>query len=149
MNLAVEINISGDELAEIYDARGLAYNYMSFYEESVSDLTKAVELYTSKNKRIDIWRFLSWIYSIDMDDIDTGIHYARKLVEEIAPMDKSSLIASAYLNAAVIFIYSINPEEGISLLQKGIAIAEEMGYRDILGRQYSALRWVYTASSSD
>jgi hypothetical protein len=40
IDLAQDIGISGDRLGEIYEARGQVYDDITFYEESISDMTE-------------------------------------------------------------------------------------------------------------
>ena len=137
IQLAEDMGISGDRLAEVYEARGQVHNTMSFYEECISDMMEAANLYTQRHKRANMYQWIATTYSQFIDDMNEAIRYARKTVEEIDPADKSRETARAYHGAAEIFIEAIDLEEGERLLGKALAISEEMGYKDLLASHYA------------
>ncbi|MEK7813692.1 MAG: hypothetical protein AAB296_08020, partial [Candidatus Desantisbacteria bacterium] len=113
IELAKELAMTGDRLAEIYHYRGSLYNTIMFYEESVSDLIDALSFYTNQPKRASVCALLSRIYWADVYDIEESVLYARKALSEIDPMSKSHETAEVYSNAARIFINVVDQEEGI------------------------------------
>ena len=137
IQLAKDMGISGDSLAEVYEARGHVHSTMSFYEECISDMLEAANLYTQRHKRANMYQWIATTYARFIDDWDEAIRYARKTVEEIDPADKSRETARAYNGAADIFIDAVDLEEGDRLLGKAIAISEEMGYKDLLALHYA------------
>jgi len=142
LQLAEEMRVPGDRLAEIYEARGWVHNGITFYEECISDMLEAVRLCTQRSKRANMYQAISNTYAWSINDMDEAARYARKTLEEIEPTDKSWETASAYEGAATPLIH-INLEEGVCLLKRAIAISEEMGYKDLLAIQYTNLGWTY------
>jgi len=139
IELAKELGISGDRLAEIYDYRGNLYNNIMFYEESISDLIDALSLYTKQQKRAGVCALLSSIYFWNIYDIEESALYARKALSEVDPMDKSRETAKVYNNVVFLFLDVVDPEEGGRYLRKAISISEEMGYKDMLALSYTYL----------
>jgi tetratricopeptide (TPR) repeat protein len=86
---------------------------------------------------------ISAAYASHVYDLGAAVRYARKVVEEADPKDKSRDTAKAYEGASLIFIHAIDLEQGERLLRKAIEISEEMGYRDLLAWQYAILTWMY------
>jgi len=143
IQLAEDMGVSGDRLAEIYEARGQVYGDITFYEEHISDMMEAARLYTRRRERAKMYQEIARTYQFFIVDAEEAIRYARRALEEIDPADKSRDAASTYEGAASIFIYSIDLEEGKRLLGKAIAISEEMGYKDLLAAHYTMLVWMY------
>jgi predicted ATPase len=56
IRLAEEMSISNERLAEIYEARGLIYENMTFYEEAISDMLKVTELTESRPKKANMYQ---------------------------------------------------------------------------------------------
>jgi len=139
IELAKELGLSGDRLAEIYNYRGNLYNNIMFHEESISDLMDALSLYTNPPKRASVCALLSKIHYLCIFDIEESVFYARKALSEVDPMSKSRETAEVYKNTVLVFLDAVDPEEGESCLRKAISISEEMGYKDMIAWSYAVL----------
>ncbi|RLC71273.1 MAG: hypothetical protein DRI52_05465 [Chloroflexi bacterium] len=142
IQLAEELGVGGDELAEIYEARSQLYADVMYYEESISDALKAVELQSQRPKRARLYQHIATIYAWFIGDNDRAVYYARKAVEEIDPMDKSRETAISYEGAAIVLINQIGLTEGERYLRRAIEISEEMGYKDLLASYYAMLSYL-------
>jgi predicted ATPase/class 3 adenylate cyclase/regulation of enolase protein 1 (concanavalin A-like superfamily) len=143
LQLAEEMSVSGDRLAEIYKVRGQMYRNMGFYEDAISDMEEAALNYVDGSMRAYAYRSIATIYAWSMSDSAGAVEYARRAVREIDPADKSREAAAVYAGSANILSRFVDLEEGELLLHKAVNISEEMGYRDLLSGFYKALCYNY------
>jgi len=143
IELAKKMGVSGDRMAEIYEARGSVYSIMYFYEETMEDFSEAAKLYTNGTKRANMFQAIAGTYYWTLyERDDSAVKYARMAIEEVEPTDKSRDASLAYEGAANIII-AFDIQEGEGLMRKAIEISEEMGYKDFLAAQYTMLHWMY------
>ncbi|MCX5748629.1 MAG: AAA family ATPase [Candidatus Saganbacteria bacterium] len=141
IQLAEELRITGDRLAEIYERRGGVYQSIGFLEECVSDTTEAADLYTQRTRRASMYARISRLYYGTIcqgQATDEGLIYSRKAIEEIDPTDRSREAIMTYLRAG--WVRSL--EEWEPILNKAIAISEEEGYRDLLAHLHALLYYL-------
>ena len=144
LQLAKDMCISGDRLGGIYDRRGSLYGSMTFYEESVSDMNQAADLYTDRIKRARMYSGISNTFQFQIIDANEAVRYAHRAMEEVDPEDKSREASLIYEAVGPIFIGDFKDlKEGERLLRKAVSISEEMGYKELLALQYTLIGWMY------
>ena len=112
IELAREMDITSDSLAEIYELRGNLYNGICYYEEAIDDLLEATQNYSNGTKRSKIFGDISALLGYSVWDNEKSIEYAQKALDCIDPEDRSRDAARAYQGIATAFIERIDFRKG-------------------------------------
>jgi class 3 adenylate cyclase/tetratricopeptide (TPR) repeat protein/ribosomal protein L40E len=147
IQLAEGLGVTGDELAEIYEARSELYADVLYYEESIADALKAVELSSRRIMQAKLYQHIAKIYDWYIGDIGEAMRYALKTIEILDPSDKSRETSISYAGAGIVFLEHVDVDEGERHLKKAIEISEEMGYKDLLAEHYTLLGYLYSNRS--
>ena len=133
IEVANQISVDKETIAELYQQRGKARNTIGEYEESIEDNKEALNYTEKKDLRAMLCGEIAMAYRWFRHDVKNGEEYANLGRLELEGADESRWTVTAYVNIGNII--ASNKRE--TFFRKGIQIAEKIGDKEGLFDLYT------------
>jgi len=142
IELAHQISVDNETVAELYQQRGEARRLIGEYEEQIEDYKEALEYTEKKDYRAMLCGEVARAYRWFRAERKNAIDYANLGRMELESADESRWAVEAYSGIGSI-ITDLDIDKGKDFFLKGIEIAQQIEYKKGLLGLYNLLIWAH------
>lgn len=123
----------------IFFLLGKAHYFLGEYEDANNNYLKALKLFESENRELDIAKTLQNIGLIhhNLDDLDKASYYYHRALDINMKMKNDTNIAGLYQNLGIIFYTNNDFEKALNYYEKSIRIYKELDQTDNIATTFS------------
>ncbi len=141
IEVANQISVDKEMLAELYQQRGEARNAIGEYEEQIEDYKEALKYTERKDYRAMLYGQIAWAYRWFRSDRKNAIKYANLGHTELEGAAESKWTVAAYAAVGTILTTHIDAKEAEALYRRGVQIAQKIGDKEKLLDLYTLIEW--------
>ena len=132
IELAHQISVDKEMIAELYQQRGEARDAIGEYEEGIEDYKEALKYTEKKDYRAMLYGGIAYAYNWHRADWKNAIKYGNLGRAELENADESRFAILAYMSIGSTYSIFSNADEAVRFYQEGIQIAQKMGDKEAL-----------------
>jgi len=142
LELAHQISVDKETIAELYQQRGEARNLIGDYEEQIEDFKEALKYTDRKDYRAMLYAEIAFSYRWFRYDPKQGLAYVNLGRAELEGAEASSYAMRAYYHMGTLIYDFIGADEALASTRKGIEIARGIGDKETLFLLHAEIEWI-------